>query len=124
MPRRSDDQRIAKYNVKVDPVTVTAKVVAQLPNMQANYPAFVNQYVPKMQAVQDVLNTAGVVPMMFGVYYAFAGRLWRLLTVADGEAARAEAAILIALYVARGLTQTVLESIRTEVFNITAPIAP
>ena len=124
MSRRTDDQRIAKYDVKVDPVTVAAKIGSQVSNMQGNYTAFTNLYVPKMLEVQDVLNTAGVSPMMFGIYYAFAGRLWALGNKASGAAAAGEAASLIALYVARGLTQSVLESIRTSVFNISAPVTP
>ena len=40
------------------------------------------------------------------------------------EALAQEAAVLIAKWVARGLTQAVLQAIRTDVFNIAAPIAP
>jgi hypothetical protein len=32
--------------------------------------------------------------------------------------------VLIAKWVARGLTQSVLQAIRTDVFNVAAPIAP
>jgi hypothetical protein len=35
-----------------------------------------------------------------------------------------EAATLIAKWVARGLTQAVLQAIRTDVFNVAAPTAP
>jgi hypothetical protein len=35
-----------------------------------------------------------------------------------------EAATLMAKWVARGLTQSLLQAIRTDVFNIAAPIAP
>ena len=35
-----------------------------------------------------------------------------------------EAAVLIAKWVARGLTQAVLQAIRTDVFNVAAPVAP
>jgi len=42
----------------------------------------------------------------------------------SGESAAQAAAVLIAKWVARGLTQSVLQAIRTQVFNVGAPIAP
>ena len=42
----------------------------------------------------------------------------------SGAAMANEAALLIAKWVARGLTTQVLQSIRTDVFNVAAPIAP
>jgi hypothetical protein len=40
------------------------------------------------------------------------------------EALAQEAAVLIAKWVARGLTQSVLQAIRTDVFNVASPLAP
>ena len=42
----------------------------------------------------------------------------------SGESLALEAATLIAKWVARGLEQSVLQSIRTNVFNVGAPVAP
>ena len=41
-----------------------------------------------------------------------------------GEALAVEAAVLTAKWKARGLTEAVLQGIRTDVFNVSAPIAP
>jgi hypothetical protein len=42
----------------------------------------------------------------------------------SGESLAQEAAILITKWTARGLTAAVLQGIRTDVFNVSAPIAP
>ena len=42
----------------------------------------------------------------------------------SGESAAKGAAVLIAKWKARGLTEAVLQAIRTDVFNVVAPIAP
>jgi uncharacterized protein YdiU (UPF0061 family) len=42
----------------------------------------------------------------------------------SGESAAQEAATLIAKWKARGLTQAVLETVRTQVFNIGAAVGP
>lgn len=124
MSRRTDEQRIASYNDKVVPANVSAKVTAQLDNMHGGFTAFVNDFVPKQEDTKEILDAANIVPMKYGVYYAFAARLWKLTHTASGTSAANEAEALITLYVARGLQQTVLQDIRTNVFNIAAPTAP
>ena len=41
-----------------------------------------------------------------------------------GDSLAKEAAILITKWTARGLTQAVLQAIRTDVFSVAAPVAP
>ncbi len=62
--------------------------------------------------------------MLTRVYYkAFGGQMWRLQnTGVSGESLAIEAAVLIGTWQARGLSQSVLEAIRTEVFNTSAPV--
>ena len=42
----------------------------------------------------------------------------------SGESLAKEAAVLIAKWKARGLTEAVLQGIRTDVFNVAPPIGP
>jgi hypothetical protein len=42
----------------------------------------------------------------------------------SGESLAQEAAVLVAKWTARGLTAPVLQAIRSEVFNVGAPITP
>jgi hypothetical protein len=41
-----------------------------------------------------------------------------------GESLSKEAAVLVAKWKARGLTEAVLQAIRTDVFNVAAPVGP
>ena len=50
--------------------------------------------------------------------------MWKLANRVSGESAALEAAILIGKWVARGLSLPVLEAIRTNVFNVSAPAGP
>jgi hypothetical protein len=50
--------------------------------------------------------------------------MWSKSQKMAGETLAKEAAVLIAKGVARGLNQAVMQAIRSEVFNVPAPIAP
>ncbi|OYD15439.1 hypothetical protein CH330_05660 [candidate division WOR-3 bacterium JGI_Cruoil_03_51_56] len=62
--------------------------------------------------------------MIQRVYYkAFGAEVWRLQnTGVSGESLAIEVGVLVAKWVGRGLTQSVLEAIRTDVFNVSAPL--
>ena len=75
-------------------------------------------------ATRGVLNLAGVSVIHFPFYLSFAREMWKLTNRIEGESAAIEAAVLVAKWVARGLTQSVLESIRFDVFGVSAPAGP
>jgi hypothetical protein len=51
--------------------------------------------------------------------------MWKLSRKeTSGESLAKEAAVLIAKWKARGLTEVVLQAIRPYVFNVVAPVAP
>jgi len=71
--------------------------------------------------VRQVLNSDGISMIQYPYYLAFGRQLWKLTQRVSGESAAIEAQTIIAKWVARGLDQTVLEKIRTDVFGILAP---
>jgi hypothetical protein len=73
---------------------------------------------------KQVLSSEGVSSALFGAYCAFSMKALAIKLAYSGEAAALEFQTQIALWVARGLSQTVLEIIRTDVFNVAAPVAP
>ena len=75
-------------------------------------------------AVRGILNTAGVSVIQYPFYLSFGREMWKLTNRIAGESAAIEAAVHIAKWVARGLTQSVLESIRFDVFGVSAPAGP
>jgi hypothetical protein len=50
--------------------------------------------------------------------------MWKLANRVSGESAAMEAAIQIGKWVARGLSLSVLETIRYDVFGVSAPAGP
>ena len=74
--------------------------------------------------VRQVLNSAGVSVIQYPFYLAFGRQVWKLSQRISGETAVLEAAILVAKWVARGLSLAVLATIRNQVFGISAPAGP
>jgi len=71
---------------------------------------------------KQVLAGEGVSSIAYAGYCAFAGEMAMTRNkLGGGESLAIEAQTLVAKWVARGLDQTVLEKIRTDVFNIGAP---
>jgi hypothetical protein len=75
-------------------------------------------------SVKQTLNASGVSVLQIAPYLAFGREMWSKSQKMAGETLAKEAAVLIAKGVARGLTQAVMQAIRSEVFNVPAPIAP
>jgi len=118
-------KRIANWDAGYDTAAIKAKVDKKRPDMltRANT-AFASQYTRDTE-VKQVCDGSGVPTIQYPFYLAFGREMWRL-TRSDisGESLAQEAAVLIAKWVARGLSQAVLQAIRTDVFNVSAPIAP
>ncbi|MEO0073968.1 MAG: hypothetical protein ABIK43_04850 [candidate division WOR-3 bacterium] len=86
--------------------------------MQAVLP---DLYAMEMQ-VKQTLDAKGVTIIDYPFYLDFGRELWHLCRIGmSGPAAAKEAATLIAKWKDRGLSQAVLEAIRSEVFNIGPP---
>jgi hypothetical protein len=74
--------------------------------------------------VRQVLNAAGVSTIQYPFFFAFGRQVWKLAQRVSGETAAIETAILAAKWNTRGLSQAVLDTIRTQVFGIGAPAGP
>jgi hypothetical protein len=118
-------RRIENYNVAITPERVAAQVEPQIADIKTNAAqAMVEMHTTDVQ-VREVLNGAGVSMIQYPFYLCFGRELWSLYRRGTrGETLAIEAAVLIAKWVARGLTEAVLQAIRTDVFNVSAPIAP
>jgi len=118
-------QRIANWDAGYDTAAIKSKVDKKRPDMltRANT-AFVSQYTRDTE-VKQTLDAAGVSVIQYPFYLAFGREMWRLQRQdLSGESLAKEAVVLITKWTARGLTQAVLQAIRTDVFNVAAPVAP
>ena len=119
-------KRIAKWNAKFNTERVKATLDDLLPGMKSHVEAqFVS--ISSMEGqVKQTLDAVGVSVIQYPFYLDFGRELWHMTHQVEmsGESAAQEAAVLIAKWVARGLTQSVLEAVRTDVFSIGAPVGP
>ena len=75
--------------------------------------------------VKQVCDGIGAPTIQYPFYLCFGREMWALTRKdISGETLALEAATLIAKWVSRGLTQPVLEAIRTGVFSVAAPVTP
>jgi len=118
-------KRIAKWNVKFNTERIKATLDEMRPAMLANVQAVYPMITAMELQVKQVCDSAGVPTIQYPFYLNFGRELWALTRKeVSGESLAIEAATLITKWTARGLTQAVLASIRTDVFNVVAPSAP
>ena len=104
--------------------TVLVERLLESPAIEARIQGSFDDIYAAESLVRAVLNAAGVSVILYPFYLSFGREMWKLTNRISGESAAQEAAILIAKWVARGLTLSVLESIRYDVFGVSAPAGP
>ena len=118
-------KRIAKWNAKYNTERIKAMLDDMRPNMLANVTAVFPLIASMEQQVKQVLDGSGVDTTDYPGYLAFGRQIWALTRKdVSGESLAKAVAILITKWTARGYTQAVLQAIRTDVFNVAAPVAP
>jgi len=118
-------RRIANWDTGYDTAAIKAKVDKKRPDMLAHVQNRFVALASMENQVKQVCDSSGVPTIQYPFYLCFGREMWSLIDKEiSGESLAVEAAVLIAKWVARGLTQAVLAAIRTDVFNVAAPIAP
>jgi len=118
-------KRIANWDEKYNIERVTAILTEKRPSMKTNMSAAFTSIALMETKVKQVCDESTVPTIQYPFYLCFGRELWSLTRKEiGGDSLMAETAVLIAKWVARGLQAPVLEQIRTEVFNVGAPVAP
>ncbi len=118
-------KRIANWNVKYNTERIKATLDEKRPAMLASVTAVYPLITAMELQVKQVCDSAGAPTIQYPFYLNFGREMWALSRKEiSGESLALEAATLIAKWTARGLTQSLLQSIRTDVFNVGAPVAP
>jgi len=118
-------RRIENWDSGYDTERIKAKCDAKRAKMLEHMAAATPMLVSMEAQVKQVLDGEGVSVIQYPFYLCFGREMWKLQTGKEfsGESLAQEAATLIAKWVARGLDQTVLEKIRTDVFSV-GPVTP
>jgi hypothetical protein len=116
--------RQEKYAAKVKPARLLIDLTALLPGMTSRFTTSAPVLVAMETQVKQTLDAAGVATITYGGYLAFGREIFRLSNSQEisGESLAQIVAVKIAKWVARGLTSSVLMDIRTQVFNVGAPL--
>lgn len=118
-------KRIANWNVKYNTERIKATLDEKRPGMLASVTAVFPMITAMELQVKQVCDGAGVPTIQYPFYLNFGREIWALSRKeVSGQSLALEAATLIAKWKARGLTEAVLQAIRSDVFNVSAPIAP
>ncbi len=117
--------RLNNWNEKYNLERINAVLTEKRPTMLQNMGAVLPLLAAMESQVKQVCDSAGVATIMYPFYLDFGREIWKLSRKEiSGESLAQEAAVLITKWTARGLTQAVLQAIRTDVFNVAAPVAP
>ncbi len=118
-------QRIAKWNAKFNTERIKGVLDDMRDRMYANVQAVFPMLCAMELQVKQVLDGQGVVITSYPFYLAFAREVWSLKRKeVSGESLAIEVATLLGKWVSRGYSQSVLEAIRTQVFDVSAPVGP
>jgi hypothetical protein len=115
-------KRVANWDTKYNLDRVKAILEEKRPTMLERVNAVFPSLTSMETQVKQVLDTEGVPTIDYPFYLGYGRELWKLTQrEISGTSMQLEALVLLNKWVARGLTQSVLEAIRLQVFNISAP---
>jgi hypothetical protein len=118
-------KRIANWNAKYNTERIKATLDDKRPAMLASVTAVFPMITAMELQVKQVCDGAGVATIQYPFYLNFGREIWALTRrEVSGESLAKEAKVLVDKWKARGLTEAVLQAVRTDVFNVVAPVAP
>jgi hypothetical protein len=117
------NQRIANWQIKTDTGKVKQILDDLRPDMLKRYEAAVASLCEMEVKARQTLNAAGVHTIFYVAYLNYARQLYKLSRQQgiSGESFALGAQVLLDKWSARGLNPNVLASIRTQVFDASAP---
>jgi hypothetical protein len=118
-------KRVENWNAKYNIERVSAILTEKRPKMLEHMSAIQPMLAAMELQVKQVCDGAGATVIQIPFYLCFGREMWALTRKdISGEAMSKEAATLIAKWKSRGLTEAVLQGIRSDVFNVPAPVGP
>jgi hypothetical protein len=122
--RHTAAERVAKWDRRYTGEGVKAIIDKEKELMRENNVASTTSLVEAENASRQVLNGIGVPTIDVPDYLNFARQIWRLKNLFAGETLQMEVQVALDKWVARGMVQSALEAIRSQVFTVGAPIVP
>ena len=118
-------QRVDNWDEKYNIERISAVLTGKRPKMLQRVTSVTPLIAAMELQVKQVCDGAGVRTIQLPFYLCFGREVWKLIRAEiSGETLAMEVAVLVTKWTTRGLTAAVLQGIRTDVFNVSAPIGP
>jgi len=118
-------KRIENWDAAFDTTTIKTKLDKKRAKMLEHVSSVQPMIAAMELQVKQVCDGAGVSTIQLPFYLCFGREMWALTRKdISGETMALEAAVQVAKWKQRGLTEAVLQAIRTDVFNVVAPVGP
>lgn len=122
---RTAQQRIDAYNARMQSSQIDPTLTAVNSMQQSNHTDHVNYFYPKQTTLRGWLDGAGIHGADAFAFEAFNGECYSIDRRFKGPSAVAQCAVLVAKYVAMGLTEADLIAVALAVWGwIVAPAVP
>jgi hypothetical protein len=115
---RTDVQRIAAYNARMQSTEIDPVLTAVAPNAQVNFASYMADFYPKQLQLTQLMDTNGIPSYQRGWYQALLGQMYHTSKVASGGAAVAEFTSLVAKWEARGLGHGIMVQMAFVIFSV------
>jgi hypothetical protein len=114
--------RIDNYTYRLNPTRIMEDITAKKPDMVAQETTIFSELQAIEEHVRGVLSGETAASIQYPFYQAFAKEVWKVHRhYGGGNVVIDEVALLVSKWKTRGLTESVLNKIRDEVFGIPAP---
>ena len=118
-------KRISNWDTKFNTERIKAVLDEKRPEMLQHVQAVFVSIDQMETQVKQTCDAQGVATILYPAYLGFGREIWSLQRKGiSGESLAVEVAVLLAKWVARGLSLAALAAIRTQVFNVSAPSGP
>jgi len=118
---RSDVQRIANYEARMQSTLLDPTVTAVQPLAVANYTAYITEFYPYQVQLRTILLDESVKSYLYGMYEAMTGQFYHLWKVAMGNPLVADFTAIQVKWTARGTDATISKRIALDLFGVTIP---
>jgi hypothetical protein len=116
---RTDAQRIANYNARMQSSLIDPTLTAVNENALTNYQTYILEFYPLQVAMRAILSAAGEATYLWGRYEALNGEFYRAWKTSTGPTLVARFDEITAKWVARGCTLAVVTDIASDVYTVT-----
>jgi len=116
---RDPTRRIAKYSAKIDPTVIKQRFESQAGMMVDQVTQKFAELADLEEKAKAILDYEGVPTIEIPFYLDFVRQCYSLKTSHPATTAQREAALLKQVWVARGLKNTVLSRLASDLFGMT-----